>query len=293
MRKKENLTAYLFLLPSLAGFVLFLAFPLLFSLMLSFTDWDLISGIRHIRFIGLDNFTEMFADDVFGTSLRNNIVYTLIVVPATMVISLAIAMILHHRVFAVKTLRLAFFMPYITTIVAVSVVWLALYHPSQGPINQFLMAIGIAHPPQWLASPNTALLSIALMMIWIGIGFDLVIYMAALNGIPRHLYEAAEIDGAAGFRKFVSVTLPMLSPTTFFLFITRIIASFEVFGPVNVMTSGGPGNSTSVLVFEVYEQSFRFYRMGYGSAIAWVLFAVIFVVTLVQWHGQRKWVTYS
>lgn len=293
MRIKENAIAYLFLLPSLAGFIVFLAFPVLFSLMLSFTDWDLISGISNIRFIGLGNFVEMFQDDVFYESLKNNFVYTLIVVPVTMLISLIVAMILNDRVYMVKTLRLAFFMPYITTIVAVSVVWLALYHPSLGPINQFLMSLGIANPPQWLADPGTALLSIAFMMIWIGIGFDLVIYMAALKGIPRHLYEAAEIDGAAGFRKFLSITLPMLSPTTFFLFITRIIASFEVFGPVNVMTNGGPGKSTSVLVFEVYEQSFRFYRMGYGSAIAWVLFVVIFAITLIQWHGQKKWVTYS
>lgn len=293
MRRREQWTAWLFLLPSLLGFVVFLAFPILFSLWLSFSDWDLISGIGNIRFIGLDNFTELFADEVFYQSLKNNILFTLIVVPVTMAVSLVTAIILNGHVYASGLLRLAFFMPYITTIVAVSVVWLALFHPTQGPVNQFLMSLGIAQPPEWLASPVYALPTISLMMIWVGMGYDLVIYMAALQGVPRTLYEAAVIDGATRLRRFFHITLPLISPATFFLLITRIIASFEVFGPINIMTAGGPGKATSVLVYELYEQAFHFYRMGYGSAIAWVLFALIFIVTIVQWIGQKKWVTYS
>jgi multiple sugar transport system permease protein len=277
----------------LIGFSLFLAFPILFSLILAFSEWDLISGFNNIRFIGLDNFFELFQSDVFYSSLKNNVLFTMIVVPGTMIISLLIAMVLNSYVYAPGILRLAFFMPYITTIVAVSIVWLALFHPSLGPVNQFLALLGVENLPQWLASPLYALPTISLMMIWVGMGFDLVVYMAALKGVPRHLLEAAEIDGATGFRKFLHITLPLISPATFFLLITRIIASFEVFGPINIMTAGGPGKSSSVLVYELYEQAFRFYRMGYGSAIAWVLFALIFAITILQWVGQKKWVTYS
>ncbi|MDF2651201.1 MAG: sugar transporter permease [Paenibacillus sp.] len=293
MRRREQWTAWLFLSPSLIGFSLFLAFPILFSLILAFSEWDLISGFNNIRFIGLDNFFELFQSDVFYSSLKNNVLFTLIVVPGTMIISLLIAMVLNSYVYAPGILRLAFFMPYITTIVAVSIVWLALFHPSLGPVNQFLALLGVENLPQWLASPLYALPTISLMMIWVGMGFDLVVYMAALKGVPRHLLEAAEIDGATGFRKFLHITLPLISPATFFLLITRIIASFEVFGPINIMTAGGPGKSSSVLVYELYEQAFRFYRMGYGSAIAWVLFALIFAITILQWVGQKKWVTYS
>jgi multiple sugar transport system permease protein len=293
MRKREQWAALWFLLPSLAGFLTFLAFPILFSLWLAFSEWDLISGLDQIRFVGFDNFVELFKDENFYQSLKNNIMFTAIVVPVTLGVSLFTAIILNDKVYAPGLLRLAFFMPYITTIVAVSVVWLALFHPTQGPVNQFLVSLGIESPPQWLASPDSALLTISLMMIWIGLGFDLVIYMAALKGVPQHLYEAAMIDGATGFRRFIHVTLPLISPATFFLLITRIIASFEVFGPINIMTGGGPGKATSVLVYELYEQAFRFYKMGYGSAIAWVLFVLIFIVTIVQWIGQKKWVTYS
>jgi multiple sugar transport system permease protein len=293
MQKREQWAALWFLLPSLTGFLMFLAFPILFSLWLAFSEWDLISGLQNIKFIGLGNFQELFHDENFYQALHNNFIFTAIVVPITLGVSLFTAMILNEKVYAPGLLRLAFFMPYITTIVAVSIVWLALFHPTQGPVNQFLVSIGVSSPPQWLASPEYALPTISLMMIWVGMGFDLVIYMAALKGVPRHLYEAAMIDGATGFRKFIHVTLPLISPATFFLLITRIIASFEVFGPINIMTGGGPGKSTSVLVYELYEQAFHFYKMGYGSAIAWVLFILIFIVTILQWIGQKKWVTYS
>ncbi len=290
MKKKDNLTAYMFLAPCLVGFILFLAFPILFSFVLAFSDWDLVSGIRNIHFIGLENFKELFQSDIFYKSLRNNIVYTVTVVPLTIAFSLLIAIILNDKVYLVKPLRLAFFTPFITSIVAISVVWLALYHPTQGPINQFLMALGVENPPKWLSSPKTALGSISVVMIWVGIGYGMMVYMAALKDIPKDLYEAGDIEGAGTWNKFRFITWPMITPTTFFLLITRIITSFEVFGPINVMTGGGPAKSTSVLVFEIYEQSFRFYRLGYGSAIAWVLFIIIFLVTILQWIGQKKWV---
>ncbi|WP_135556753.1 carbohydrate ABC transporter permease [Paenibacillus cymbidii] len=291
--KKEAAAGWLFLSPSLLGYGMFMLFPIVFSLVLSFSDWDLVSGLRHIRLVGLDNFRALFSDGLFYHSLRNNGIYTIVVVPVTMAVALVLAMALNSKVYMKGPLRLVYFMPYITTIVAASVVWMALLHPSQGPLTQFLLSVGVDNPPKWLGSTTWALPSLMMMMIWNGLGYDLIIYMAGLQGISKDLYEAAEVDGASGVRKFFSITLPLLSPTTFFLFITRIIHSFEIFGPVNIMTQGGPGDSTSVLVHYIYVTSFRFYKFGYGSAIAWVLFAIIFIITLIQWRQQKKWVTYS
>lgn len=291
--KKEATAGWLFLSPSLLGYGLFMLFPIIFSLVLSFSEWDLVSGLNGIKFVGLNNFEALFQDSLFYRSLWNNSIYTIVVVPATMAVALVLAIALNNKVYMKGPLRLVYFMPYITTIIASSVVWMALLHPSQGPLTQFLLSLGVDHPPKWLGSTAWALPSLMMMMIWSGLGYDLIIYMAGLQGIPKDLYEAAEVDGAGGIRKFFSVTLPLLSPTTFFLFITRIIHSFEIFGPVNIMTQGGPGDSTSVLVHYIYVTSFRFYKFGYGSAIAWVLFAIIFTITLIQWRQQKKWVNYS
>ncbi|TBL79354.1 carbohydrate ABC transporter permease [Paenibacillus thalictri] len=291
--KKEAAAGVMFLLPSLLGYIVFMFFPIVFSLILSFSEWDLISGLQTIKMVGLENFKQLFQDDLFFHSLKNNFIYAVGVVPVTMIIALLLAVALNRMVYMKGALRLVFFMPYITTIVAASVVWMALLHPSQGPLTQFLHSLGVEHTPQWLGSTTWALPSLMLMMIWNGLGYDLVIYMAGLQGISKELHEAAEVDGATGINKFFYITIPLLSPTTFFLFITRIIQSFEVFGPVNIMTQGGPGDSTSVLVHYIYVVSFQFYKFGYGSAIAWVLFLIIFLITLIQWRQQKKWVTYT
>ncbi len=289
-RTKETLAGYVFLAPSLLGLLVFLVFPIFFSFFISFTDWDLISGFDQMRFLGLQNFVQMFQDASILKAMRNNLVFTVCTVPLTIVFSLLIAILLNDRVYFKVQFRLAFFIPYITSITAVSVVWLAMFNPASGPINVMLHSIGIANAPKWISSPQTALLSIIIISIWMGTGYCMVLYMAALQNIPRSLYEAAEIDGAVGMRKFWYVTRPMLSSTTFMLLITRIITSFEVFGLISVMTGGGPVKSTTVLVYEIYINSFKLYRFGYGAAIAWFLFVVIFLVTAMQWALQKKWV---
>ena len=287
---KETLTGYLFLAPSLLGFLIFLVFPIFFSLFISFTDWDLISGFDKMQFLGIQNFINMFRDPNIRKAMSNNLVFTVCTVPLTIVFALFIAILLNNKVFFKVQFRLAFFIPYITSITAVSVVWLAMFNPASGPINVILQSIGVANPPKWISSPQTALLSIIIISIWMGTGYCMVLYMAALQNIPQSLYEAAEIDGAMGLKKFWYITRPMLSSTTFMLLITRIITSFEVFGLISVMTGGGPVKSTTVLVYEIYINSFKLYRFGYGSAIAWLLFIVIFLVTAVQWVLQKKWV---
>jgi multiple sugar transport system permease protein len=291
-RKKETLYGYLFLLPSLAGFTIFLLIPILFSVYLAFTDWDVISGFNNINFIGLENFTRMIGDEWFNASIKNNFVYTLVVVPVTLILSLLIAIILNNMVYMKNVLRLAYFIPYVSNTVAVSVLWMAMFDPSQGPVNQLLMALGVQSPPKWLVSPDWAMVTIILMSVWTRIGYCLIIYLAALQNLPQELYEAANIDGANWYRKLKSITIPLLTPTTFFLVITQTISTFQVFAPVNLLTRGGPGTSTTVLVYQLYREAFRFYHMGYASAIAMVLFAIIFAVTLVQWRYQDKWVNF-
>lgn len=287
---KETLTGYLFLAPSLIGFLVFLVFPIIFSLFISFTDWDLISGFDKMHFIGIQNFVTMFRDTSVVRAMSNNLIFTAVTVPLTIAFALFIAILLNDKVYAKVQFRLAFFIPYITSITAVSVVWLAMFNPASGPINVMLQSMGILNTPKWISSPQTALLSIMIISVWMGTGYCMVLYMAALQNIPQSLYEAAEIDGAVGFRRFWYITRPMLSSTTFMLLITRIITSFEVFGLISVMTGGGPVKSTTVLVYEIYINSFKLYRFGYGSAIAWFLFVVIFLVTAIQWALQKKWV---
>lgn len=287
---RENIAGYLFIFPSLLGLMVFLVFPIIFSFVISFTDWDLISGFGNTSFIGFDNFIEMFEDANIITPLKNNMIFAVITVPTTIFIALFIALFLNKGVFFKRFFRLAFFVPYITSITAVSVVWLAMFNPESGPINTILRSIGIENPPRWISSPDTALLSVIIVSIWMGIGYCMVLYLAALQNIPSQYYEAAELDGAKGIVKFKYITFPLLSSTTFMLFITRLITSFEVFGIISVMTGGGPVKSTTVLVYEVYTQSFQYYRFGYASAIAWLLFAIIFIATIIQWIFQKKWV---
>jgi multiple sugar transport system permease protein len=292
-KRKMNIIGYMFLLPSLIGFLIFKLYPILFSLFLAFCEWDLISGFSNIKFIGFDNFKNMVNDDYFISSIRNTFVYVLSVVPIEIVLAMIIAVILEKAVYFKGFFRLVYFMPYISNIVAVSVVWMALYHPSQGPINQLLMAIGIKNPPLWLASSKWAMLALIIMSVWLGIGYCIVIYMAGLQGVPDEIYEAAKIDGANAIERFRYITLPYLSPTTFFLLIVRLIATFQVFGPINIMTEGGPGRATTVLVYHIYRTAFRFYQVGYASAVAFVLFLIILALTLVQWKAEKTWVTYN
>lgn len=293
-QKQENLTGFLFILPSLTGFLLFIFIPIILSLGMSFTSWDIVSGFKNIKFVGLENFKKMFTDTYFLKTLKNNMVYTLMFVPLTVITGLLLAVAMNRELYGKTALRVIFFLPYITNIVAISIVWMALLQPMNGPINKFLQSLGIQNLPMWLASSKTAMISIVIVNVWLHAGYALVLFMGALQGVPKDLYEAADIDGASPVRKFFSVTLPMISPTTFFVLITTIIDSFKVFGTVNLMTQGGPdGDATSVIVFNIYQNAFRYYKMGYASAMSWVLFAMVFIVTLIQWRGQKRWVGYS
>jgi multiple sugar transport system permease protein len=286
---KENLVAYSFILPNLLGFAIFTLIPMAFSLVLAFLHWD---GANVISWAGLDNFKQLWSDETFRISLTNTFYYVAVTVPFTMAASLGLALLLNQPLRGRNFFRTTFFFPYIASLVAVAVVWNMLFHPAAGPVNQFLMSLGVENPPRWSASVDWAMPTVIMASIWKGMGYYMIIYLAALQGIPSVLYEAAEIDGANAWQKFRYVTLPMLTPATFFVSIMLTIASFKVFDLIKVMTNGGPGRATNVLVIHTYNTAFREFRFGYSSAIAMVLFVIVLVITIVQFRMERRWVTY-
>lgn len=289
---KQNIVGYTFILPSLIGFILFMAYPLFHSLFLSLMNWNMFKGIEGSTFIGFDNYKAVFENEYFRAGIMNNIKFVIMAVPLLLIVSMLLATLLNRNIWGRGALRTMYFMPYVATITAAAVVFSALFHPEFGPINSFLRAIGVADPPSWTASVKWALPTVALFWIWKNLGYCVVIFLAGLQGIPKSYYEAASIDGASKFSQFMHITLPLVSPTTFFLAVTTVIASFQVFAEVNVMTEGGPGTATVTLVYHIYETAFKRYQMGYASAVSWVFFALVVVVTAIQWMGQKKWVKY-
>ena len=234
---------------------------------------------------------EVWADKWFVDSLVNTIVFAAGVVPVTIFLALVLAVVIDKFCYAKLPIRLAMFMPYISNVVAVAIVWVMMYSP-WGPFTQMVKMLGVENPPQWLGDHHWALPAIMLMTVWSGVGYAMMIYTSSITALPKDIYEAADIDGAGEMTKFFKITIPFLSPTTFFLVITTFISSFQVFAPIQIMTRGGPGTATHVLVYYIYTTAFTFYRMGYAASMSWILFIILFMITLVQWRGQKKWVSY-
>lgn len=288
---RETMAGYLFISPMVLLATVLTIIPIILSGVISFTDWNFIAGLDSIKFIGLDNYTKMFSDDDFTKSLNNNLLLIL-VIPVSLFISLILAVLINNSTYFKSFFKVIYFMPFISSFVAVAVLWRVLFHPSSGPINNFLMSIGISNPPAWLADPSFSLISVMIIMIWAGVGFEMIIFMAGLQNISKDLYEAADIDGASKIRQFFKITIPLLSPTTFFLLITGIVGSFKVFDLIMILTNGGPAGSTSVIVFYLYEVAFIQLKSGYASAIGIMLLIIILAITVIQWIGQKKWVNY-
>jgi multiple sugar transport system permease protein len=288
-KSKENIAGYLFILPNVLGFAFFILLPLLFSLFLVFTEWDYLKGMGGITFSGLTNIKRALQDEMILKSLKNNLIFSMVSVPAAMLIGLLFASALNKFVYMKSLIRTLIFLPYMSSLVAIAVVWRVMYNSSEGPINAFLKSVGVVNPPGWLASPDWALPAIIIMTVWTYIGYAMVLFLAGLQGISKDLYEAADIDGASGPQRLLFITVPLLKPTSFLIMVTLVIASFQVFAQVQVMTNGGPMHSTSVLALYIYTQAFEFRDMSYGATISWVLFIVIFAVTMIQWRTQKKW----
>ncbi|MBS4210164.1 sugar ABC transporter permease [Bacillus sp. FJAT-50079] len=289
--ENENKIGFLFVAPMLTGVGILVLIPIIATFILSFADWNFIKGFSAIKWVGLQNYQDLFASEVFRKSIVNNLLF-LLTVPITIAVSLFIAILVDKNVYMKTYFKVAFFMPYISSIVAVAIVWQVLFSPTEGPINQFLLSIGVENPPKWIADPDFALFSVMVIQIWAAIGFNMILFLAGLQSIPKELYEAADIDGATPWKKFLHIMLPSLSPTTFFLLITGIIGTFKVFDLIAVLTKGGPVNSTTMLVWHLYESAFLNLKIGYSSAIAVILFVFVLLITVVQWIGQKKWVNY-
>jgi len=288
-RVREAAWAYLFLAPFFLGLLFFILGPILAAFAISFTAWDLLSPPR---WIGLDNYWEMISDRLFWIALQNTVYFTVVSVPVTLLLALGLAAMMNRKLPGISVLRAVYFFPVTASIVAVSLLWAWMYTPDFGIINYGLSFIGLPKV-KWLVDPQMAMPSIILMSIWRGLGFNIVVFLAGLQSIPKDLYEAAELDGAGGWDRFRQITIPLLTPTIFFAGIMALISSFQVFEQTYIMTQGGPGNATLTLVYLIFQNGFTWLRMGYASALSFVLFAILFVITIVQVRLQTRWVHYA
>jgi len=285
---KDNLVAYSFILPNFLGFAVFTLGPILFAVYLAFTKWN---GSGAITFVGFKNFIDLWSDSRFLTSLKNTIVYSVAVVPLTVVASLFLAILLNQKIYARNFFRTVNFFPYVASLVAVAVVWNMLFNPAKGPVNMLLSFLGVSDEnlPRWAADKDWAMFTVILFSVWKNAGYYMIIYLAGLQGISSQLYEAATLDGATKRQQFWYVTLPQLRPTTFFVVVMLTIQCFKVYDQIYMITQGGPGTSTLVLVYHIYNTAFISWDLGYASAIAMVLFLLVLVVTIIQFRGEKKY----
>lgn len=289
-KRKRTLIAYSFILPNLAGFFIFTFVPIVFSVVLSFCEWN--SG-SEIKFVGLNNYIRMFTrDSSFWNALKNTIYYTVVTVPVTMAVSLFLAITLNQKLKGLYFFRSVIFFPYVASLVAVAVVWMALFNPDRGPVNGVLMALGVSNPPRWAASTAWAMPTIIGLTVWKGMGYYMVVYLAALQGVSSDLYEAASLDGANKWQQFLHITWPCVTPTTFFILMMLMISTFKSYDIMYITTKGGPGEATKVLAYHIYNSAFVSYEFGYASAVAMALFGIIVVVTLVQFKGEKHFTSY-
>lgn len=283
-RNQRRLIPYLFIAPNMIVFTAFVFVPILFAVYISLTEWSLIGSPT---FVGLGNYVDMAQDGQFWRSLSNTLVYTLGTVPTSMALGLAVAVGLNRKMPGRALLRSIFFVPVVISLVAVALIASWIFNDDYGVINNALNSLGLGKV-SWLSSPQWAMPSLIITTLWIRLGFNMVVYLAALQSIPEELYQAARVDGAASWRLFRHITWPLLGPTTFLLLILNVIYSLHVFDLIYVMTGGGPGSSTTVLVQYIYEAAFQNSEMGYASAVGVVLYLILLIFTVFQWRFTRQ-----
>ncbi len=282
--RDDSRFAWPMLLPNIIGFLMFMLIPVVATFVLSFMRYDMLTPVK---FVGFKNYIDMVHDPIVWQVTGNTILYTILTVPVGMCISLLLAVFLDQNIAFRRFYRAAFFLPSITSMVVVAIVWQWLYNPDYGLLNFFLSFLGI-EGPKWLLDTRTALISIAIVGIWKNAGYNMLIFLSGLQGISTSYYEAAELDGASKVQQFFYITVPMLKPTTFFIFVMSVISSFQVFDQVMLMTKGGPGRATSVLVHYLYQNAFTYFKLGYACAIAYLLFAIIMVVTIINMRMEKN-----
>lgn len=278
----QNFAGLIFILPALLGTLIFIVIPVIASFGLSFTSWDLLNPIQ---FVGLDNYRLIFTEPLFFKILINTLVFAVATSVLGVIIPLVLAAILNSKIRGAEFYKTAYFLPFITPMIVIGIVWQWIFDPNIGILNNVLHL-----HIQWLYDTNWALPALIVVTVWKLIGYNMVIFLSGFSSIPENLYEAAKIDGANSAQTFLRVTVPMLSPTIFFVIIITAISSFQVFDLIYLMTQGGPLDSTNVLVYAIYKNAFEFFNVGKASAIAYVLFFIILVLTLVQWNLRKKYV---
>jgi len=287
--KSQYLWAYLFISAPIIGFLLFGLIPMGYSVYVSFTDFN---GFETPTFNGGGNYKKLLLDDPLVWKTIFNTFYAALGIPINMAISLGIAMALNQRIKGISFFRTAFFLPTISSVVALTLLWKWIFNSDFGLLNQLLGYLGIVGPA-WLNDEEWAMPAMIIQGVWGGLGFNMVLYLAALQGVPKSLYEAAEIDGAGSWKKFWYITIPGISPTTFFILVTSIIGALQDFPRFRIMTGGGPNFSTMTIVYYLFENAFRYMNMGYASAMAWVLGCMIMILTLINFYFARRWVHYE
>ncbi len=287
-KRKEFLVAMSMLAPNLIGLIVFMVIPAVASIGISFTNWTMLNSPT---FMGLANYKELIHDSLFWYTLKNTAVYVFWKVPVNIFISLAFAVLLNKKMYGRSIFRAIFFLPLVASSVSVALLWQPLFETNNGVLNVMLRAIGLKGLP-WIYSQETAMMSVILVALWKEIGYYMVMFLAGLQSIPATYYEAAEIDGSSHLRTFFKITVPLISPTTFFVFIISVIGSFQIFDLTSVLTAGGPANSTYTTIMYVYKAGFNFFRMGYASAISTILFLIILVLTTIQNKLSSAWVYY-
>lgn len=285
MRRRSILIGWSFILPNFLGFALFTLVPVLAAFVLAFMNWD---AYNPPTFAGIKNFTRLFGDQNFHVALGNTLLYAIGHVPLTLVCALGLAILLNQKLRGIAFFRVAIFFPYITSLVAIAIVWNMLFDPVNGPINQFLHLLGIANPPGWTSSTGWALPAVIITSVWRDMGYYMVLFLAGLQAIPQEYYEAAAMDGAGRWRTFWNITLPSLRPTTFLVLVLLSVSSFKVFDLIFVMTGGGPGRATLVLSQLIYQDGILNGQFGYSSAISLVLFLIVLLVTVFQFRIQQR-----
>jgi multiple sugar transport system permease protein len=287
MLRTEKWYAYLFISPMVLGFAVFMLGPILTAFAMSFTDWSLL---RETSFIGLGNYKRAFSDDpVFWETVGNTLYFSAGLVPLNMIMALGLALLLKNNIPGIGFFRTALFTPVVTSLVVWAIVFKYIFATEAGMVNQVLQLFGI-EGPAWLYNLELSMPVVIVVSVLKNVGMNMVIFLAALHDVPKMYYEAASLDGASKWKTFANVTLPMISPSVFLALILTLIGSLKVFGQIYVMTGGGPGTSTYVLVYYIYQQAFKMYEFGYASAIAFILFFLVLVLTLVQWSVRKRWV---
>ncbi len=278
IERSQARAAYIFLIPVMLLFLVLAIIPMFAALYLSFTRYNVF---RPAQWIGWENYRSLLEEEIFIQSIKNTIYYVVGTVPASMIIALALALLLNRKIRGRIVYRTIYFLPTIISMVAVSMIWMWLFNSQSGLLNKYIVKLGIA-PQDWLGDPRLAMPSIIVMSIWKGLGYNVVIYLAGLQGIPEYLYEAATIDGANEWGYFRHITLPLLKPTTLFILVISCIGAFQVFEQIYIMTQGGPINSTTTMVHQIYQHAFQFLEMGYASAMSFILFGAILILSLIN-----------